>query len=55
MTLTQTNLALFGGAPAVDAGNKDIFHKVAENYEALLADDPGNPSELGGWHFYQHR
>jgi dTDP-4-amino-4,6-dideoxygalactose transaminase len=31
------------------------FRKVAENYEALLKDDPGNPENLGGWHFFTHR
>ena len=31
------------------------YRKVAENYQALLADDPGDPPELGGWHFYDHR
>jgi dTDP-4-amino-4,6-dideoxygalactose transaminase len=33
----------------------DAFRKVAENHEELLADDPGNPPHLGGWHFFQHR
>lgn len=41
--------------PAIIEQHANAFRKVAENYEALLADDPGNPSELGGWHFYQHR
>lgn len=31
------------------------FRKVAENYERLLEDDPGNPESLGGWHFFRHR
>ena len=30
------------------------FRKVAENYKELLADDPGDPLELGGWHFFKH-
>ncbi len=31
------------------------FRKVAEHYEELLPDDPGNPPHLGGWHFFSHR
>jgi dTDP-4-amino-4,6-dideoxygalactose transaminase len=31
------------------------FRKVAENYQELLKDDPGNPAHLGGWHFFSHR
>jgi perosamine synthetase len=27
--------------------------KVAANYADLLDSDPGNPPDLGGWHFYQ--
>ncbi|MBN2883495.1 MAG: DegT/DnrJ/EryC1/StrS family aminotransferase [Clostridia bacterium] len=30
------------------------FRKVAMNYKELLKDDPGNPEEIGGWHFFQH-
>jgi perosamine synthetase len=30
------------------------FRKVAENYKELLAEDPGDPKELGGWHFFKH-
>lgn len=30
------------------------FRKVAENYEELLAEDTGNPAELGGWCFFKH-
>lgn len=30
------------------------FRKVAENYKELLADDPGDPADLGGWHFFKH-
>ncbi|MCK5758525.1 MAG: DegT/DnrJ/EryC1/StrS family aminotransferase, partial [Clostridiales bacterium] len=30
------------------------FKKVALNYKELLKDDTGNPTELGGWHFFQH-
>ena len=32
----------------------EAFRKVAENYRELLRDDPGNPPDLGGWHFFQH-
>ena len=28
--------------------------KVCENYKELLAEDPGNPPRLGGWHFFNH-
>jgi perosamine synthetase len=31
------------------------YRKVAENYPALLKDDPGDPADLGGWHFFQAR
>jgi dTDP-4-amino-4,6-dideoxygalactose transaminase len=31
------------------------FRKVAENYRELLRDDPGDPPQLGGWHFFPHR
>ena len=31
------------------------FRKVADSHQELLADDPGNPPQLGGWHFFQHR
>jgi perosamine synthetase len=30
------------------------YKVVAENYKQLLADDPGDPENLGGWHFFQH-
>lgn len=30
------------------------FRKVAENYQELLEDDPGNPPNVGGWHFFGH-
>ncbi len=29
------------------------FRKVAENAESLLADDPGDPKDLGGWNFFR--
>jgi perosamine synthetase len=31
------------------------FRKVAENHEALLADDPGDPEELGSWGLTRRR
>jgi len=32
----------------------NAFKKVALNYKELLADDPGDPSNIGGWHFFKH-
>jgi perosamine synthetase len=40
--------------PAIIAEYADAFRKVAGNYQELLRDDPGNPSELGVWHFFKH-
>lgn len=31
------------------------LRKVVESYKELLADDPGDPANLGGWHFFEHR
>jgi hypothetical protein len=33
----------------------EAFHKAAEGYRDLLADDPGNPPRLGGWNFFVQR
>ena len=33
----------------------EAFKKVALNYKELLKDDPGNPDNLGVWHFFKHR
>lgn len=33
----------------------NAFRKAAENYKELLKDDKGNPAQIGGWHFFQHR
>jgi dTDP-4-amino-4,6-dideoxygalactose transaminase len=33
----------------------EAFRKVAEHYQDLLKDDPGNGPSLGGWHFFKHR
>lgn len=41
--------------PEIIEQHAKAFRKVAENYQELLADDPGDAPELGGWHFYQHR
>lgn len=30
------------------------FRKVAENYQEILEDDPGDSETLGGWHFFRH-
>jgi len=32
----------------------NAIKKVCANYKELLADDPGNPAMLGGWHFFKH-
>lgn len=32
----------------------NAYKKAAINYKELLADDPGDPERLGGWHFFQH-
>lgn len=41
--------------PAIIEQHAQAFRKAAENAPALLADDPGDPADLGGWHFFQHR
>ncbi|RKN84199.1 DegT/DnrJ/EryC1/StrS family aminotransferase [Paenibacillus ginsengarvi] len=33
----------------------EAFRKVATQYEALLADDKGNPEKLGGWNFFRQK
>jgi dTDP-4-amino-4,6-dideoxygalactose transaminase len=33
----------------------NAFKKVCENYKELLADDPGDPEMLGGWHRIDHK
>ncbi|MBE6551714.1 MAG: DegT/DnrJ/EryC1/StrS family aminotransferase [Ruminococcaceae bacterium] len=32
----------------------NAFKKVALNYKELLADDPGDSGDVGGWHFFAH-
>lgn len=39
--------------PAIIEQYAAAYRKVAEHAEELLQDDPGDPPELGGWHFYQ--
>jgi len=41
--------------PEVIEEHANAFRKAAENYKELLADDPGDPEHLGGWHFFSHR
>lgn len=32
----------------------NAFKKASANYRELIADDPGDPARLGGWHFFRH-
>jgi dTDP-4-amino-4,6-dideoxygalactose transaminase len=41
--------------PEIIAEHALAFRKAAENAERLLAEDPGDPESLGGWHFFRHR
>ncbi len=41
--------------PEIIQEHANAFRKAAENYKELLAEDPGNPPTLGGWHFFTHR
>lgn len=41
--------------PDVIAEYADAFRKVSENYQELLKEDPGNPQDLGGWHFFRRK
>ncbi|MCK5801391.1 MAG: DegT/DnrJ/EryC1/StrS family aminotransferase [Lentisphaeria bacterium] len=40
--------------PEVIEEHAAAFRKVAENYQELLVDDPGDPEMLGDWHFFTH-
>ncbi|MCJ7737088.1 MAG: DegT/DnrJ/EryC1/StrS family aminotransferase [Anaerolineae bacterium] len=40
--------------PDIIAEHAAAYRKVALHHGDLLADDPGNPPELGGWHFVRH-
>jgi len=53
-TLTYTIPWLKRYCPETIEEHADAYRKVAENYGELLEDDPGNPPDLGGWHFFQH-
>jgi perosamine synthetase len=33
----------------------EAVRKVCANYKDLLADDPGDPADVGNWHFFQHK
>jgi len=41
--------------PGIIEEYAEAYRKVAENYELLLADDPGDPPDLGSWHFFGHQ
>jgi dTDP-4-amino-4,6-dideoxygalactose transaminase len=53
-TLTYTIPWFKRYCPETIEEHADAYRKVAENYGELLEDDPGNPPDLGGWHFFQH-
>jgi len=40
--------------PEVIEQYANAFKKVAANYKELLAEDPGNPAMIGGYHFFNH-
>jgi len=40
--------------PEIIAQYANAFKKASANYRELLAEDPGDPERLGGWHFFQH-
>ena len=40
--------------PQVIEEHANAFRKAAENYKELLKDDPGDPPQMGGWHFFRH-
>ncbi len=54
-TLTYTIPWFKQYRPAMIEEHATAYRKVAENYPVLLADDPGNPPNLGSWHFFQHK
>jgi hypothetical protein len=41
--------------PQVIEAYAEAFTKVAENYRDLLADDPGDPAEIGSWGLTRRR
>ena len=40
--------------PRIIEEHAKAYRKAAEGYAELLEGDPGNPPDLGGWHFFQH-
>jgi len=40
--------------PQIIEEHASAYRKVAQNYSELLKDDPGDPPQLGGWHFFRH-
>ena len=40
--------------PAVIEQYANAVKKVSANYKELLAEDPGNPAMIGGYHFFNH-
>jgi len=40
--------------PAIIAEHAAAYRKVAENHRDLLADDHGDPPDVGGWHAFRH-
>jgi perosamine synthetase len=40
--------------PQIIEEHANAYRKVAENYKELLKDDPGDPPQMGGWHFFRH-
>jgi len=41
--------------PELIEEHAQAYRKVAENYRYLLSTDPGDPDDLGDWHFYVQR
>ena len=40
--------------PQIIEEHANAFRKACENYKELLPDDPGDPPNMGGWHFFSH-
>lgn len=40
--------------PEIIKEHAEAYKKAALNYKELLVDDPGDPENLGGWHFFKH-
>jgi dTDP-4-amino-4,6-dideoxygalactose transaminase len=41
--------------PQIIEEHANAYRKVAQDYKKLLKDDPGDPPQLGAWHFFPHR